>query len=158
MKVRGRRGSGLPAGANVSCRLRCSIEKRGFTVNVVDQWLQSATASALSDSLLDRHSLMIARARAIGLLEEHRAGRSGNHKLLFSLAMFECWLRDEGSPGRRSRCPFCIRPPVGEDVIPVEYTKSASGKIADGAIGHHPGPHGHRHGTCLGLRKSTTRS
>jgi asparagine synthase (glutamine-hydrolysing) len=27
------------------------------------------------------------------LLEEHRSGRHDNHKLLFSLVMFEQWLR-----------------------------------------------------------------
>jgi len=27
------------------------------------------------------------------LLEEHRSGQDDNHKLLFSLAMFEQWLR-----------------------------------------------------------------
>jgi len=65
-------------------------------VNVVDQWFQSATNSALAESLLDSESLMfdlLEPKRVSTLLEEHRSGRSDNHKLLFSLAMFEQWLR-----------------------------------------------------------------
>jgi asparagine synthase (glutamine-hydrolysing) len=71
-------------------------KKRGFAVNVVDEWLRSAADSRLADMLLDRHSLMfglLEPAPVRRLLEEHQSGRHDNHKLLFSLAMFEQWLR-----------------------------------------------------------------
>jgi asparagine synthase (glutamine-hydrolysing) len=71
-------------------------KKRGFAVNVVDRWFQSPVNSALSGLLLDRRSLMyqlLEPAPVLALLDEHRSGKSDNHKLLFSLAMFEQWLR-----------------------------------------------------------------
>jgi asparagine synthase (glutamine-hydrolysing) len=71
-------------------------KKRGFAVNVVDQWFKSSTNSTLSDVLLDPSSLMfqLLEPRPVrDLLDEHRSGRKDNHKLLFSLAMFEQWLR-----------------------------------------------------------------
>jgi asparagine synthase (glutamine-hydrolysing) len=71
-------------------------KKRGFGVNVVDQWFQSSTNSALTDLLVDRQSLMfewLDPAHVRQLLDEHRSGQDDNHKLLFSLAMFEQWLR-----------------------------------------------------------------
>ena len=71
-------------------------KKRGFGVNVVDQWFQSSTSSTLTDLLLDGNSYMfeILDPKPVRqLLEEHRSGQDDNHKLLFSLAMFEQWLR-----------------------------------------------------------------
>jgi len=98
MKIRGRRGKWihrqvceqfLPAPL-------LNRKKRGFGVNVVDQWFQSSTNSTLTDMLLDRSSLMfelLDPKPVRRLLEEHRSGQDDNHKLLFSLAMFEQWLR-----------------------------------------------------------------
>ena len=46
------------------------------------------------------------------LLEEHRSGQDDNHKLLFSLAMFEQWLRGVragASPDTTCRHPVVIR-------------------------------------------------
>jgi asparagine synthase (glutamine-hydrolysing) len=71
-------------------------KKRGFAVNVVDGWLQSSLSGQLSDRLLDPRSLMyglLAPAAVRALLEDHIARRSDNHKLLFSLVLFEEWLR-----------------------------------------------------------------
>jgi asparagine synthase (glutamine-hydrolysing) len=102
MKVRGRHGKWLHR--QVCQRFLppalLNRKKRGFAVNVVDQWLQSTTESTLSDFLLDRHSLMFELLEpqpVRAMLEEHRAGRNDNHKLLFSLAMFEQWLRGLGT-------------------------------------------------------------
>ena len=75
-----------------------SRKKRGFAVNVVDQWFQSSLNSVLSDLLLDPGSLMFNLLRmepVTRLFDDHRAGRQDNHKLLFSLAMFEQWLRGQ---------------------------------------------------------------
>lgn len=71
-------------------------KKRGFAVNVVDSWFQTS-AGPWSELLLDEKNSLI-----FGLLnpqpirklvEEHRSGAQDNHKLLFSLVMFEQWLR-----------------------------------------------------------------
>jgi asparagine synthase (glutamine-hydrolysing) len=71
-------------------------KKRGFAVNVVDGWFNSSVEGALPDMLQSRDSLMFSLlepAPVKRLLDEHRSGRQDNHKVLFSLAMFEQWLR-----------------------------------------------------------------
>jgi asparagine synthase (glutamine-hydrolysing) len=73
--------------------------KRGFAVNVVDDWLQSSISGTLADQLLDPQSLMfrILKASEVRrLLTDHQTHRQDNHKLLFSLALFEEWLRSQG--------------------------------------------------------------
>ncbi len=71
-------------------------KKRGFAVNVVDKWFNNSLSNNLNSHLLDSTSLMFQflNPEAVGdLLEEHRSGRSDNHKILFSLVVFEEWLR-----------------------------------------------------------------
>ena len=71
-------------------------KKRGFAVNVVDQWFQSSFTGELPDLLLDESSLMFDMLEPESvrkLLNAHRSGRQDNHKLLFSLIMLEHWLR-----------------------------------------------------------------
>jgi asparagine synthase (glutamine-hydrolysing) len=71
-------------------------KKRGFAVNVVDQWFRSSLSGKLPEMLLDKNSLMFELLKpqpVRKLLEVHRSGRQDNHKLLFSLVMFEQWLR-----------------------------------------------------------------
>jgi asparagine synthase (glutamine-hydrolysing) len=71
-------------------------KKRGFAVNVVDQWFQSSLTGQLQDVLLDKSSLMFGMLKPDSvqkLLNAHRSGRQDNHKLLFSLVMLEHWLR-----------------------------------------------------------------
>jgi asparagine synthase (glutamine-hydrolysing) len=71
-------------------------KKRGFAVNVVDQWFQTSLSSELADLLLDESSLifgMLHPEPVRKLLNAHRSGRQDNHKLLFSLVMLEHWLR-----------------------------------------------------------------
>ncbi len=78
-------------------------KKRGFAVNVVDEWFHSSFNGDLPDLLLDKNSLMFELLKpepVRRLLENHRSGRNDNHKLLFSLVMFEEWLR-----GIRSQQP-----------------------------------------------------
>jgi asparagine synthase (glutamine-hydrolysing) len=77
-------------------------KKRGFAVNVVDAWLQSSAKGKFTDTLLDTNSLMYATlnpAPVKKLLEDHQSRRQDNHKLLFSLVMFEQWLRTVRSNG-----------------------------------------------------------
>jgi asparagine synthase (glutamine-hydrolysing) len=71
-------------------------KKRGFGVNVVDEWFQSSLSGELPDLLLDEGSLMFGMLKPDSvrkLLNAHRSGRQDNHKLLFSLVMLEHWLR-----------------------------------------------------------------
>jgi asparagine synthase (glutamine-hydrolysing) len=71
-------------------------KKRGFAVNVVDDWFRSSLQGKLSEMLLDESSLMFGLLnpqRLRSLLGGHQSGREDNHKLLFSLVMFEQWLR-----------------------------------------------------------------
>jgi asparagine synthase (glutamine-hydrolysing) len=71
-------------------------KKRGFAVNVVDAWFQSAVGGHLSELLLDGNSLMFKLLKVEPvrkLLEDHQAGLQDNHKLLFSLVMLEQWMR-----------------------------------------------------------------
>ena len=79
-------------------------KKRGFAVNVVDGWFQSSLSGKLSDLLLDPSSVMfgLLRREAIQkLLEDHQTRRQDNHKLLFSLAFLEQWLRRRAEKGSR---------------------------------------------------------
>jgi asparagine synthase (glutamine-hydrolysing) len=71
-------------------------KKRGFAVNVVDDWFRSSLKGELPETLLDRSSLMFSLLKpepVEKLLKAHRSQRQDNHKLLFSLVMFEQWLR-----------------------------------------------------------------
>ena len=80
-------------------------KKRGFAVNVVDDWLRSSLSGKLSDLLLDPGSRMFSVLKpepVRALLDEHQSQRQDNHKLLFSLVLFEQWLRSAGTerPGK----------------------------------------------------------
>lgn len=71
-------------------------KKRGFAVNVVDGWFRSSLKGKLPELLLDEHSLMfdLLKPQSVRkLLQDHRSGQQDNYKLLFSLVMFEQWLR-----------------------------------------------------------------
>ncbi len=86
-------------------------KKRGFAGNVVDDWFHSALDSVLSELLLDSDSLMfnLLRVEPVRqLLEAHRSGRDDNHKLLFSLAMFEHWLRGQAAAWPRPLQPQTV--------------------------------------------------
>ena len=71
-------------------------KKRGFAVNVVDDWFHSSLNGGFQEVLLDESSLMFGLLDpkpVRRLLEGHQSGRHDNHKLLFSLVMIEQWLR-----------------------------------------------------------------
>jgi len=81
-------------------------KKRGFAVNVVDDWFHSSLRGSLPEMLLDENSLMYELLRPDAtrkLLENHRSGQQDNHKLLFSLVMFEQWLRQTANS--QTLCP-----------------------------------------------------
>ena len=75
--------------------------KRGFAVNVVDDWFRGAFDSKMTDTLLDGGSRIYQYLRASAvheLLQQHASGRQDNHKILFSLVVFEEWLRAHETP------------------------------------------------------------
>jgi asparagine synthase (glutamine-hydrolysing) len=70
--------------------------KRGFAVKVVDDWFRSAFDSRIAGTLLDSSSKIYRYLRPTvvrKLLEQHASSREDNHKILFSLVVFEEWLR-----------------------------------------------------------------
>lgn len=71
-------------------------KKRGFAVNVVDEWFRGSLGGHLDGYLGDPSSRMFQYLDpgAVGqLLAAHRSGRQDNHKMLFSLVVLEEWLR-----------------------------------------------------------------
>jgi len=75
--------------------------KRGFGVNVVDDWFRGAMDSKITEMLLDRGSRIYQYLRAPAvreLFEQHVSGRNDHHKILFSLVVFEEWLRTHDAP------------------------------------------------------------
>jgi asparagine synthase (glutamine-hydrolysing) len=71
-------------------------KKRGFAVNVVDEWFQRSLSGQMDAILQEDSSLMyrfLDPAAVRRLLREHRSGAADNHKILFSLIVLEQWLR-----------------------------------------------------------------
>jgi len=70
--------------------------KRGFAGNVADDWFRDAIDNKMADTLLDPGSKIFQYLRPTQvrlLFERHASGRQDNHKILFSLVLFEQWLR-----------------------------------------------------------------
>jgi asparagine synthase (glutamine-hydrolysing) len=75
--------------------------KRGFAGNVVDDWFRDAMNSKMAETLLDPGSRIyqfLLPSSVRKLFELHASGRQDNHKILFSLALFEEWLRAHDTP------------------------------------------------------------
>jgi asparagine synthase (glutamine-hydrolysing) len=75
--------------------------KRGFAVNVVDSWFRGAFDNRMADTLLDGGSKIFQYLRPAAvreIFEQHTSGRHDNHKILFSLVVFEEWLRAQEEP------------------------------------------------------------
>lgn len=75
-------------------------KKRGFAVNVVDAWFRNSLSRRMEGYLVDDKSLMYRYLRpdaVRNLLSEHVSGRNDNHKILFSLVVFEQWMRVSGA-------------------------------------------------------------
>jgi asparagine synthase (glutamine-hydrolysing) len=71
-------------------------KKRGFAVNVVDDWFRSAMGFRMRDNLMDPQSCMYKFLRPAAVqevLRQHESGRHDHYKILFSLSIFEEWLR-----------------------------------------------------------------
>jgi asparagine synthase (glutamine-hydrolysing) len=71
-------------------------KKRGFAVNVVDDWFRDRARNTVAEVLLDHDSKIfgfLSPCAVKGLIEQHESGRNDNHKILFSLVVLEQWLR-----------------------------------------------------------------
>ena len=71
-------------------------KKRGFAVDVVDDWFRSSLQRRTGEYLVDPNSrifTLLQPAVVRRLLDEHLVGRHDNHKILFSLVVLEEWLR-----------------------------------------------------------------
>jgi asparagine synthase (glutamine-hydrolysing) len=70
-------------------------------VNVVDDWFRGASGRKMEEILLDRKSQIYSYLQPSAvkqIFEEHRSGQNDNHKVLFSLVVFEQWLRANDQP------------------------------------------------------------
>jgi len=73
--------------------------KRGFAANVVDDWFRLQMDNRMAEILLDSDSRMyqyLSQRAVQKLFREHSARHNNNHKILFSLVVFEEWLRSYG--------------------------------------------------------------
>jgi asparagine synthase (glutamine-hydrolysing) len=71
-------------------------KKRGFAVNVVDDWFRGSFQGKVNDCLADPQSRIYQHLapRAVAALQQrHASGQEDQHKLLFSLVVLEQWLR-----------------------------------------------------------------
>jgi asparagine synthase (glutamine-hydrolysing) len=76
-------------------------KKRGFGVNVVDDWFRGTARRKMEEILLDGNSSIYRFLRPAAvkkIYEEHRSGQNDNHKILFSIVLFEEWLRTHEAP------------------------------------------------------------
>ena len=76
-------------------------KKRGFAVNVVDDWFRGSADGKMGQYLSDEQSCMYRylRPEVVGsLLRDHLSGRHDYHKILFSLVLFEEWMRSGVTP------------------------------------------------------------
>ena len=75
-------------------------KKRGFAVNVVDDWFRGTMKSKMEDIFMDSKSMLYEYLRPSivqGIFREHQSGQNDYHKMLFSLIVFEEWLRVQAS-------------------------------------------------------------
>lgn len=80
-------------------------KKRGFAVNVVDDWFRGTMSRKMKETLLDSesHIYRYLRPAAVqSILVRHSSGQSDNHKILFSIVVLEEWLRIHSAPELRA--------------------------------------------------------
>jgi len=67
----------------------------------VDSWFRGAMDGRMAQTFLDSGSKIyqyLLPAAVKALFEQHSSGRQDNHKILFSLVVFEEWLRTQEEP------------------------------------------------------------
>ena len=75
-------------------------KKRGFALNVVDDWFRNSMNSKMLDTLRDRNSQSyqyLNFKKTQRLLDEHVNGRNNYYKILFSLVVLETWFRNQSN-------------------------------------------------------------
>lgn len=73
-------------------------KKRGFAVNVVDQWFREAMDTRLDRMLKDPNSQIynyFHYDKMLNMYKVHQDGRVDYHKIIFSLVCLEYWLRSQ---------------------------------------------------------------
>lgn len=73
-------------------------KKKGFAVNVVDGWFRHSVHGKMAEQLSDPDSLLYRYLRpehVQKMLHDHQSGKEDYHKVLFSLVLFEEWLRKQ---------------------------------------------------------------
>ena len=68
---------------------------------MVDSWFRGAMDGRMAQTFHDRGSKIYQYLRpdaVSALFEQHNSGRQDNHKILFSLVVFEEWLRTLEEP------------------------------------------------------------
>lgn len=76
-------------------------KKRGFGVNVVDDWFRGTMSSRMEDILMGGDSQLYQYLRPSvvqRIFKQHQSGQGDYHKILFSLVVFEEWLRVQLAP------------------------------------------------------------
>jgi asparagine synthase (glutamine-hydrolysing) len=76
-------------------------KKRGFNCTVVDDWFRNTLDSGMVGTLRESSSRMYQYLQADAiqkLIDEHVSSRHDHHKILFSLVLFEEWLRTHQAP------------------------------------------------------------
>jgi asparagine synthase (glutamine-hydrolysing) len=79
-------------------------KKRGFGVNVVDDWFRGAVNGKMEEVLMDGNSLLYRYLRPSvvqRIIKQHQSGQNDYHKILFSLVVLEQWLRVQLTPAAR---------------------------------------------------------
>jgi asparagine synthase (glutamine-hydrolysing) len=70
--------------------------KRGFAMNIVDDWFRDALGGTMADTFEDDSASIYQFLRPAAvrqLYADHSEGRRDNHKVLFSLIVLEEWLK-----------------------------------------------------------------
>ena len=67
-------------------------------MNVVDDWFRSTVKGKMEEILMDSESYLYRYLRPSAvqrIFKQHQSGQNDYHKILFSLVVFEEWLRTQ---------------------------------------------------------------
>ena len=71
-------------------------KKRGFAVNVVDEWFRNNISKLIDNSLMNDDAMIYQylKPQSVSrLVQEHRDGKNNHHKILYSLVVLEKFLK-----------------------------------------------------------------
>jgi asparagine synthase (glutamine-hydrolysing) len=84
-------------------------KKRGFAVNVVDDWFRDSMRGSFTEIFRDKSSAIyqLLKPTAVEeLMTSHQSGQRDHHKLLFSLVVCETLMRVSGGQGAHEVQPL----------------------------------------------------